>query len=246
MTERPVIFSGPMVRAILEGRKTQTRRVFSPRHPISLIGGRDERDDPSAWGYFFDGPDHNGYMVLGRGHDERENHGKISIPSQYGEAGDRLWVRETHAQFAVGNKTGLSPQCVAYRATCGDDGGFEYVNNGDEIMRLRVTKWTPAIYMPRWASRIALEVDGVRVQRLMDISDDDARAEGVEPYTPPHGHISPEQCVPGPGFERCRLGDQPHRLPFADLWDSINGKRAPWQSNPWVWAITFKRIEGTT
>lgn len=105
VTERPIIFSGPMVRAILEGRKTQTRRVVAQRHPISLIGGRDERDDPSAWGYFFDVPGHHGYMVLGRGHDERENHGKISIPSQYGEAGDRLWVRETHAQFAVGNRT---------------------------------------------------------------------------------------------------------------------------------------------
>jgi hypothetical protein len=96
--------------------------------------------------------------------------------------------------------------------------------------------------MPRAFSRITLEVTEVRVQRLQEISEDDARAEGVEPYTPPHGHISPGQRVPGPGFDGCRLGDQPHRLPFADLWDSINGKRAPWSSNPWVWALTFRRM----
>jgi hypothetical protein len=99
-------------------------------------------------------------------------------------------------------------------------------------------KWRPSIHMPRWASRITLEVTDVRVQRLQDITDEDAKAEGVVPLE----HIHEDQRVPGPGFNDCRLGDQPHRLPFAILWDEINGKRAPWEADPWVWAIEFERV----
>jgi hypothetical protein len=95
------------------------------------------------------------------------------------------------------------------------------------------------IHMPRWVSRFTLQITEVRAQPVQEISDDDAKAEGVDPYTPPHGHISPDQRVPGPGFDRVRLGDQPHRLPFADRWDAINGNRCAWESNPLVFAYTF-------
>ncbi len=105
-------------------------------------------------------------------------------------------------------------------------------------------KWRSPWFMPRWAARTQLNVTHARLVRLQDLSEHDAVAEGVEPYTPPHGHTSPEQRVPGPGFDCCRLGDQPHRLPFADLWDELNGKRAPWASNPWVWAYTFYAVKG--
>lgn len=121
------------------------------------------------------------------------------------------------------------------------------------------------MFMRRLFSRITLEITERRVQRLRAISDDDAKAEGVRPYTPPHGALSPEQRVPGPGFDGARIGDQPHRLPFADRWDSINGKRRrrvhtelgergypgmisvieesfSWESNPFVWALTFRVV----
>lgn len=253
MTSRPILFSAPMVRAILSGAKTQTRRIVTTREPLEFVGGRGEEADPSKWGWFFDGPDHHGYMVLGRGHDERYNHGSISIPCPYGAPGDRLWVREEHYRFGhweavTGAKertrTGRqrwrfvadSPE-IRYEAPSEFRKGRHHKDPATPEWHKRLAR-----FMPRGASRITLEVTEVRVQRLQEISDADACAEGVEPYTPPHGHISPDQRVPGPGFDRCRLGDQPHRLPFADLWDHINGKRAPWSSNPWVWCLTFRRV----
>lgn len=139
----------------------------------------------------------------------------------YGRPGDRLWVKETHAQFAVGNRTGVSPQCVAYRATCDADGRFEYVNNGDEVMRLKVTKWTPAIYMPRWASRLTLELTEVRVQLVQAISEDDARAEGMHPGDAGDANLGGTA-----------------RGAFVRRWD----ESARWAANPWVWALTFRRV----
>lgn len=235
MKERPILFSAPMVRAILEGRKTQTRRIVTTRHPLQFIGGRGEEADPARWGWLFDGPDHHGYMVIGRGLDERFDHGCTSIPCPYGEPGDRLWVKETHAQFMVGEGMDRPvPQCVAYRATCDADGGFDYANGRSEVMRLKVTKWTPSIFMPRWASRVTLEVAEVRVQRLQEISEDDARAEGVESI------ILERKVYPS---KHAATAEMPSfRAAFERLWESINGKRAPWSSNPWVRAITFRRI----
>lgn len=260
MTERPIIFSAPMVRAILEGRKTQTRRVLAwkPREDglnlafTGLMPGCYSCDNPAS-----------GYVLRSRGAGSCWNDRTWPAHCPYGAAGDRLWVRETWQAWRQTNveydewepetaKDRMRDARIVYRATSDSLG-----------------PWRPSIFIPRWASRIALEVADVRVQRLQEISDEDARAEGVEPYTPPHGHISPEQRVPGPGFDRCRLGDQPYRLPFADIWDRINGKSRPmldddgrrvlddsdrpimvasrsWASNPWVWALTFKRIEGTT
>jgi len=172
MRERPIIFSAPMVRALLDGRKTQTRRVVricdDPITQADHEAGRRQRGIPTdaknvRWlGYLKCDAPPGSYTVSAR------------VDCPYGDPGDRLWVKETHAQFAVGNRSGISPQCVAYRATCDADGGFEYANNGDEVMRLKVTKWTPAIYMPRWASRILLEITDRRAERLQDISTLDA------------------------------------------------------------------------
>ncbi len=215
MKERPILFSGPMVRALLDGSKTQTRRALSPKVVAKC---------PVENGYVF-GVDPSGFCGFSR----TDRYGFSAFPlgrSLYGVPGDRLWVRETHAQFAVGNKAGDAPQCVAYRATCNADGSFDYVNNGDEIMNLKVTRWTPAIYMPRWASRITLEIIDVRVQRVQDISVEDARAEGVDVTLDLRDHMNPVAA-------------------FRSLWDSINGKRpgCSWDVNPWVWALTFKRVE---
>lgn len=228
MKERPIIFSGPMVRAILDGRKTQTRRpvdMSNPRRPIGFLGGEGEEDDPGEWGYFFDGPDHNGYAVLARGLEERHNHGRISIRCPYGEVGDRLWVRETWQTTTTPDDRDVTK--LVYAADWdGKRPGF-----CEEEW-----SWRPPLFMPRWASRILLEIAEVRIQRLQDISEEDARAEGVKRDDAPcdHKRASCEEigCL-GPT----------HRSTFCELWDSLNAKRAPWVENPWVWAITFKRVE---
>lgn len=236
MKTHGILFSAPMVRAILEGRKTQTRRVVTTREPLQFIGGRGEEDDPSNWGWFFDAPDHHGYMVLGRGHDDRHDHGRISIPCPHGDVGDRLWVRET---FAL-----LTSHCWDEPGVITKGGGtVAYRASTDES--LLVDRWRPSIFMPRWASRLTLEVTEVRLQRLQDISEDDARAEGVD-----------EIVAKAPTA----------RDAFRLLWDSINGKPRPvldddgervldddgrpimdasrsWASNPWVWAVSFRKIE---
>lgn len=185
MKERPILFSGPMVNAILENRKTQTRRVVKPQP---------ERDP--ACGVWFPAT-----TAKRKRHYANEEHFRRGLPidwSPYGVVGDRLWVREA---WQDGN------------------GGIYYRADG-----IHPGPWKPAIHMPRWASRITLEITGVRVERLQDISNDDARAEGVPEWD----------------------GDEPgdYRGSFRDVWDSINGKRHPWSSNPWVWVREFKRIGG--
>ena len=102
-------------------------------------------------------------------------------------------------------------------------------------------KWTPAIHMPRWASRLTLEVVSVRVERLNDISEEDAQAEGVAPFFEVYKGMGQEQTI----STGERAADAPHRASFACLWDEINGDRALWKSNPWVWVVEFKRAEPT-
>lgn len=257
-----------MVRAILSGAKTQTRRVCTTREPLQFIGGRGEEGDPDKWGWFFDGPDHHGYMVLGRGHDERHDHGRTSIPCPFGEPGDRLWCKETHSTDAL---TVYPCPPVWYRADCGmydDPASGEHGRSCDALrtghpradcyvcaMNGRRFRWRPSIFMPRKLSRITLEIAEVRVQRLAEISEDDARAEGVR--------ISDAATAKQDSVDT--HGMTPYRAAFACLWDSINGQPRPmldddgdpvlddngrpimvasrsWASNPWIWALTFRRL----
>lgn len=248
MKERPIIFSGPMVRAILDGRKTQTRRpvdMTNPHRPISFLGGEGEEDDPGEWGYHFDGPDHNGYAVLARGLDERHNHGRISIRCPYGDVGDRLWVRETWYcddytapnWWTAAGRSKKTPseatmaswkEHLYYRADATETGTIcELI---PECLCDGKSPWRPSIFMPRWASRITLEITEVRVQRLQEISEADARAEGCAGVC---GGVG--QMIPGPPLSA--------REDFERLWDSINAKRSPWAETPWVWAISFKLVE---
>lgn len=188
-----------MVRAILDGRKTMTRRVITTKAFLEWIdaGFSDE---------FTKHPD---------------NLWAESCP--YGKPGDRLWVRET-----------WQPEYVAGHE---QDGPIRYRATHDE--RVMGHKWRPSIFMPRWASRITLEVISVREEPLQDITEGDARAEGVTMTT---WHTLPD----GDGES---LAGVPHQTPacyrngFANLWDSINGKKYPWVSNPFVWVIEFRRIE---
>lgn len=205
MRERPMIFNAEMVRAILDGRKTQTRRPIKWKQTRCTEIG--ERDDGSYWPWS----------------EDCENCCDYWHPCPFGEVGDRIWVRETFA-------TGLSTKStLAYRATHKredlEDGFYDTI------------KWTPSIHMPRWASRITLEITGVGVQRLQSISPNDASREGLIklPATGRYCLNQGDQYFDGASHDA--------REVFSWLWESIYGAES-WQSNPWVWVIEFKRIEG--
>lgn len=238
MRERPILFSAPMILALLDGRKTVTRRLVTHRHPISFIGGKGERDDPACWGYFFDGPDHNGYAVLAGGLNERHNHGRISIPCPFGVAGDRLWVQEAHSIMLPGGDWA--------RVTTLADGetrSIEVSHETLEALRPQVSvqknRGRPARFMSRWASRILLNVVSERVERLCDITEEDAVREGVRPFFETFSMYGRDQCL----TTGERAADAEHRAAFAVLWDELNGDRATWKDNPWVRRIEFRRIE---
>jgi hypothetical protein len=175
MKERPILFSGEMIRAILEGRKTQTRRVLKPEMFAC---------------------------------DPRPVH-----PCPYGQPGDRLWVRETISQHNYcGFPLALIPQVNAARMRV-----WSYA--ADAVDEGTVTRNRPSIHMPRWASRLTLEIAKVRVERVQEISEADAIAEG------------------------CTTAGWGARQGYRNLWDTINGKRGfGWDANPWVWIVDFKPI----
>lgn len=215
MTERPILFNGPMVRATLAGRKTQTRRVA----PVLLPGEKN---------YIWAAENQNEWIA------------KRATQCPYGKPGDRLWVREKWANRGTRVAYDADGVCGCWVNATDEDRDFVYHGrvlqasgyrecfpaNGADTYSLAVYTdlrsgeypnfkygWRPSIHMPRWASRITLEVTGVRVERLQDISESDARAEGVE---------SSEQ--------------------FRTLWRRINGAES-WKANPFVWVVEFYRIE---
>lgn len=212
---RPILFKGAMVRAILDGTKTQTRRVIKSQPPEGSQIRGPEIYTPGV-------VDRNGELVPGKpifGVYDLEGVWGECCP--YGAPGDRLWVREAwNADWC---------DHVIYRADGGSARDAGYASE---------PKWKPSIHMPRWASRITLEVTGVRVERVQDISEADAKAEGTTRLI----GIGDSQHLPG-GDHRTQ-GTHPHTLAFGALWDGINADRGfPWASNPWVWVVEFKRVE---
>lgn len=204
MKERPILFSGPMVRAILEGRKTVTRRVMKPMPKNA--GGQ-----YTGWVL----PEH-----------------RTDCP--HGQPGDRLWVRETFA--LVGN---VDPGYLTYRATyprCLLSRYPDLENIPAELSDVG-ERWRPSIHMPRWASRILLEITAVRVERLQDISEEQAVAEGVDRPE----NIRDVDVWEGSEREIFNAMNQP-RERFSRLWADINGPES-WENNPWVWVVEFKRID---
>jgi len=235
MSEKPILFSGAMVRAILEGRKTQTRRVIKPQPS-------DEIDDLHGGEFRKRAPYKTECPATGRNvgfgfqdDDDRFWH------CPYGAPGDRLWVRETWCPKAdpltsrlIYHSNGVGYQCH-YRADgeevfCDDVDGFTEWNKDGTFK----SPWKPSIHMPRWASRITLEITGVRVERLQEISQADAIAEGAPPSHRSIDKVSQEFGFPD--FSRSW---------YAQLWESINGKGS-WEKNPWVWVIEFKRADGVS
>ena len=197
MKEHPILFSAPMVRALLAGTKTQTRRVVKPQPDYICQDGTPARSTDTA--------------KVRRGQ-------MMTIPCPYGQPGDRLWVRETFLR-ADRRAAGRPP--------------WVYAADYADADRPR-TRWTPSIHMPRAASRITLEVTGVRVERLQDISEADAMSEGAPPSHPSIDRISREYGYP----------DFP-RSWYAQLWDHINGPGS-WEANPFVWVIEFRKISNAS
>ncbi|KVL84144.1 hypothetical protein [Burkholderia stagnalis] len=228
MKERPILFSGPMVRAILEGRKTQTRRVVKLPHtnPLGVwesttVGGHGTRlADGSA------APELPAIWHTRTGD---------CLVCPHGNAGDRLWVRETHEVRRIGTETfdGGRPTRRYAGITYQADGGRAEVDidlNTFQALDAKESRgWSPSIHMPRWASRITLEITGVRAERLQSISWEDAIAEGIPDPRRAARRVDPmEGCV----------------AQFRTLWDGLNAARGHgWDANPWVWRIEFRRIE---
>lgn len=199
--ERPILFSSPMVRALLDGSKTQTRRVVKPQ-PY--------RDD-----YMADGDVRRQFATL----------------SPYGQPGDRLWVRETWRTDATLDRRAPSDFAgwpVKYEADGAVLSHGAHFGNTDGKTRV-------SIHMPRWASRILLEITGVRVERLHDISDADIEAEGIDMVALAEAQERYDVIAKdGNASGRPTL-----RSAWRDLWESTGGD---WDANPWLWAISFRRV----
>jgi len=238
MKERPILFSAPMVRAILEGRKTVTRRVVKLPHANQLgewepttVSGTDARgiyhpEQAAIWhtrtGDCFTCP--------------------LGVP------GDRLWVRETWQYFGFSDE---GEPCICYLA----DHGREWPNvpqsEADKVdciwadlsdsgnfsisERACDNRWRPSIHMPRWASRITLKVTGVRVERLQDIDEGSCWDEGVESWLEIEANL-PRYSDGTPAKYNGEI------QAFAAMWDQINGAGS-WDANPWVWVVEFRRME---
>lgn len=236
MRERGMIFNDEMVRAVLEGRKTQTRRIIQERH---LYGGGRE---PGNW------PVH-----MPEGEEGEKARLWAANNSPFGTVGDRLWVRETWSDV---NLEGAP--AVAYRADGGvrpiaeDDGDeadpklekYWFANWYPDLISGTEGRWRPSIHMPRWASRITLEITGVRVERLNSINYRDAVREGLvqEEYNWHSSEYPLDDIAFRASSESKRRYSSPQEC-FKDLWQSIYGEES-WQANPWVWVIEFKRVEG--
>jgi hypothetical protein len=192
MKERPVIFSGEMIKAILDGRKTMTRRVVKPQ-PESY----GEKDYGSLVNYSWDG-----YVITNKFVSE-----KMVEFSPYGQPNDRLWVKENF-----------------YR----DEDTIIYaVDHDKSAPYLRQMKHLSSRFMPKSASRITLEIIDIRVEKLQEINEEDAKKEGA-----PLGGYNDQ------------YGDERNYVEgFENLWNSINGKKYPWAINPWVWVVEFRRIK---
>lgn len=220
--ERPILFSGPMVRAILDGRKTQTRRIVKPQpdeNGLSFMPNAplDWRDDVHGEWHPWKGETPNGDSWRGRVQCWPE---------------DRLWVRESFMR--VGWDAVQSTMDVRYRA----DDERRTIAVPRSVDLVAQMKWKPSIHMPRWASRITLEVTGVRVERLQDISEEDAIAEGVECWEE-RGYDDAQDF-----YRNYHTGGDlfTAKASYRTLWESINGPGS-WERNDWVWVIEFKRIE---
>ncbi|WP_442865727.1 hypothetical protein [Burkholderia sp. IMCC1007] len=272
MKERPILFSGPMVRTILEGRKTQTRRVMKRQPPDDVAPITVSRYHPTIVDRR--GEEAPGAEIFGASSDD----GEWGCKSPFGEPGDRLWVRESHVQvFEVDIPAGRPTGPIGTMGSpAKPDWNSRFVYSADGPMPnvqwhhvgdSQPVRWTPSIHTPRAASRITLEITGVRVERLQSISEADAIAEGAV-YTdfgiePPTGSLSLDggrtfhPVVRGTQRNGWHMGDATShtrcmgsaKYAFANLINRLHGGenwnlKGPglWEANPWVWVVEFRRV----
>lgn len=242
MKERPILFSASMVRAILDGKKTQTRRVVKSSRANNAELWRRFGDEPLLW------------ESLVKGENGAYEHDWFT-KCPYGTVGDQLWLRESW-RIGAWNKD-ESKLCIDYcdgprlewikikegfvkywEQSTHDAHKSEHKETGNGFKWKpgeSPCRWRPSIHMPRWASRINLLIKSIRVERLNEISEDDAKAEGVEPFFSTHQSIGRDQTM----TTGERISDCEHRASFACLWDDIHGDNS-WQQNPWVWVVEFE------
>ena len=222
-SERPILFSGEMVRAILEGKKTQTRRVVKPQPP----------DWIKEFGYTAFTP--KGH-ISGRGYWKGvpgdEGPGEKFFKCPYGMTGMKLWVRESYfPNYYYSDEP--DSNLTAYKATW-EFGDHNFV----------APKWKPAIFMPRAYSRITLEIVNIRVERVQAISQADAKAEGADPWFACSDGMKEVENGVEFSIEHCPEEKRNYRKGYEFLWDAINAKRGhSWESNPWVWVIEFRAVQ---
>lgn len=246
MKERPILFSAPMpmVRAILDGSKTQTRRIAKPRKHPSLLDG--------TWS--------DSYIL------DPGNRGWLMKDCPFGKVGDRLYVRETWRigawredgrlaiDYAASPEITNTPWVTIPDDYCGKLFEAQWVGVCSELIKKGIRpdddgnyhwdackaplKWRPSIHMPRWASRITLEITSVRIERLREISEADAECEGSEPIDFTSFSGREVELLDYPLTE---YGDN-YRNGFAFLWESIYGIGS-WQANPWVWVVSFRMVQ---
>lgn len=243
VTERPILFSGEMVKVLLDGRKTQTRRVMKPQ-PSEGKGGihpshKDNLTNVAA--PYFDaycGAPKTLQNPRGMGghwcwwtEDHRQSNDWIKCP--YGVPGERLWVKEAHYLYGRWRRDGMTKAGKQkWRFVADKDKGAMFPNAPPAIVckgKVEVGWFKrTSMFMPRWASRITLEIESVRVERVQDITAEDAIREGISEsyFDCPHGE---PRCATYTGC-------------FHKLWDSINGQKegGDWASNPWCWVLSFK------
>lgn len=234
MKERQILFSGPMVRAILDGRKTQTRRIVKQVPHWEHCG-----KDIMEWGLSDCYTEEDGTHWLDIQTDVDDNsHKEIFCP--YGQPGDRLWVRETWT-FGTGpvgdEPPGPDNSAIIYRASWDVEVPETPLDGA----------WKPSIHMPRWASRITLEITGIRVERLNDISEGDAIDEGINSIRThefdrkhfPEWRKEFDNAIKN--RDKPLIGPLPSTV-FRSLWESINGPGS-WDANPWVWVVEFRKVD---
>jgi hypothetical protein len=218
MKARPILFSGPMVRAILDGRKTQTRRVVKGSW-LPIVEECLRVNGKWIWTTM-----------------------EYDLTTPFGEPGDRLWVRETWAPmcrqadpicWCIEDQNEGEHHYVEYRVDTGNSRPGEWPEDYEDD---DAPKWRPSIHMPRWASRITLEITNVRVEKLQEITPEDAMAEGVEAWM--------KSLETGGGYDPDAHLNGYFTTAFARMWSRVvpvDGESS-WSANPWVWVIEFKRI----
>jgi hypothetical protein len=247
MKERPILFSGPMIKALLAGTKTQTRRIvkWKVRPESSSLNFNAAS---LSCGFYCTGVPSSGFVLRSRGAGSCWNDRTFPIHCPHGILGDRLWVKEAwrvgkpHDQrtaLEIWDHLKESGQGVTVLY---DAGGWrsrapferlEQKYTDDERMPSWAGRKRSSMFMPRWASRINLEITDVRVERVQDISGEDARAEGEYVF-------NGEELIYAETQEQ---KNTVYKRNYRFLWDSINGKKHPWSQNDWVWVISFERVE---